>query len=225
MRGRIAPSAVAAPASGHRLGADAAFWHDCPHRALILRQAGRPRPGPGSPYGLGIEVVGFGGCFLSLALDLPPDALERMGPARIVQLDAVLDAERAITAYARLNLVQGPNTETVLRQLGAPVEGHGALVADRAPRSLSVVHRGEVVAEAVLCPADPGVWTVAVDLPPSMIEAGALSLLLVAGDEVLARLPLIAGTVAEDDLLAEVAQLRAELDLLKREFRRFAAGA
>jgi hypothetical protein len=42
---------------------------------------------------------------------------------------------------------------------------------------------------------------------------------------VLARLTLVAGAVAGDELLAEVAQLRAELDLLKREFRRLAAGA
>ena len=41
---------------------------------------------------------------------------------------------------------------------------------------------------------------------------------------VLARLTLVAGAVAGDELLAEVAQLRAELDLLKREFRRLAAG-
>ncbi|MFD2814100.1 hypothetical protein ACFSYD_05530 [Paracoccus aerius] len=40
----------------------------------------------------------------------------------------------------------------------------------------------------------------------------------------LASLTLVAGTVAGEELLAEVAQLRAELDLVKREFRRFASG-
>lgn len=101
---------------------------------------------------------------------------------------------------------------------------NGALQADRPPAALSVVHRGQVVAEAALRQADPGVWSVAIDLPATVIEGGAHSLLLVAGNEVLARLTLIAGTVADDDLLSEVALLRAELDLLKREFRRFAAG-
>ncbi len=37
-----------------------------------------------------------------------------------------MDAERPITIYARINLVQGPNTETMLRQLGHPAEGMGA---------------------------------------------------------------------------------------------------
>lgn len=126
LRGRIAPQAVAAPASGHRLGEDAALWHDCPHRALILRQSPRPCPGQDASYALGIEVMGFAGSFLSLAVDLPDAALAGLSADRILQLDTAMDAERAITIYARINLVQGPNTATMLRQLGHPVEGRGA---------------------------------------------------------------------------------------------------
>lgn len=99
----------------------------------------------------------------------------------------------------------------------------GALHSPTPPGPLSVTHHGSVVAQATLRQAGPGIWAVAADLPPSVIDNGAHSLLLVAGDTVLASLTLIAGTVAGDDLLAEVAQLRAELDLMKREFRRFAA--
>lgn len=126
LRGQIAPQAIAAPDSGQRLGDDAALWHDCPHRALILRQSVGPQTGQGASYRMGIEMLGFSGSFLSLALDLPNDALEGLGPDRILQLDAVMDAERPLTIYARINLVQGPNTETMLRQLGDPVAGHGA---------------------------------------------------------------------------------------------------
>lgn len=100
----------------------------------------------------------------------------------------------------------------------------GALLADSPPGPLTVVHRGQAVATATLRDAGPGAWSVTADLPAHVIEEGTHSLLLVAGDKVLARLTLVAGTAAGDDLLAEVAQLRAELDLLKREFRRFAAG-
>lgn len=124
--GQISPGAVAAPRSGHRLGEDAALWHDCPHDALILRQLARPRPGQAACYGLQIEMMGAFCGFLSLALDLPGDGLEGLGPDRVLHLDAVMDAERPITLYARINLVQGPNTETMLRQLGHPVEGPGA---------------------------------------------------------------------------------------------------
>ncbi|MFC3167095.1 DUF6478 family protein [Paracoccus fontiphilus] len=126
LRGRISPQAVAAPGNGHRLGEDAALWHDCPHRAMILRQTARPRPGQGSGYAMHLEMLGFSGSFLSLAIDLPDDVLARLGADRILQLDTRLDAERPITIYARINLVQGPNTETMLRQLGHPVEGQGA---------------------------------------------------------------------------------------------------
>ena len=107
---------------------------------------------------------------------------------------------------------------------------NGALQGAGTPPDLSVVHRGQIVAKAGLRDAGPGVWSVTADLPALVINNGVHGLLLVAGDpdsarsQVLGSLTLVAGTVAGDDLLAEVAQLRAELELLKREFRRFAAG-
>jgi len=96
----------------------------------------------------------------------------------------------------------------------------GTLQSDRRPASLSVTHRGAVVVQAALREAGPGVWAVSADLPPSVIDNGVHSLLLLAGDSVLASLTLVAGTVAGDDPLAEGAQLRAELELLTRAFRR-----
>ncbi|MFC3629186.1 DUF6478 family protein [Paracoccus angustae] len=126
LAGRISPQAIASPGNGQRLGEDAALWHDCPHRALILRQSIRPQPGRGASYGLRIEMLGTTCSFLSLTLDLPGGALDGLGSDRVLLLDTVMDAERPITIYARVNLVQGPNTETMLRQLGHPVEGQGA---------------------------------------------------------------------------------------------------
>ncbi|WP_347137669.1 hypothetical protein [Paracoccus sp. SSK6] len=107
---------------------------------------------------------------------------------------------------------------------------NGTLQASGQPPRLSVVHRGQVVAEAALLDAGSGIWSVTAALPASVIDNGVHSLLLVGGDpgspasQALGSLTLVAGTAAGGDLLAEVAQLRAELDLLKREFRRFAAG-
>lgn len=105
----------------------------------------------------------------------------------------------------------------------------GLLRAVMPPVPPQVIHRGQVVAETVMRQAGPDQWAISADLPPAVIDDGVHTLLLVGKAEgaemqVLASLTLIAGKVAEDDLLAEVAQLRAELDLLKREFRRFAAG-
>lgn len=57
-------------------------------------------------------------------------------------------------------------------------------------------------------------------LPPEILSQGVHVLELTDGaDGVLARLTLIAGQPAEDDLRGEIALLRAELDLLKRAFR------
>lgn len=106
----------------------------------------------------------------------------------------------------------------------------GRLVAPAPPERLSVIHLGKVVSRASLEDLGDGAWAVAAELPGLVIADGIHSLLLVAGDPgrtpaaVLGSLTLIGGSAAGDDLLAEVAQLRAELDLLKREFRRFAAG-
>lgn len=106
----------------------------------------------------------------------------------------------------------------------------GAVQAEAPPPDLWLVHRGKAVAQAAVGSAGPGLWSVAVDLPGTVIDRGAHGLLLVAGDPdrpgspVLARLTLVAGSVAGEELLAEVAQLRAELDLVKRELRRLGAG-
>lgn len=125
LRSRLHHPAIAAPESGHRLGEDAVLWHDCLHRALILRQSIRPQPGQVACHAMQIEVMGFSGSFLSLALDLPAEALGSLNPDRILQVDTVMDTERPITIYARINMVQGPNTASLLCRLGDPMAGQG----------------------------------------------------------------------------------------------------
>ncbi|MEO1639044.1 MAG: hypothetical protein AAFU41_07335 [Pseudomonadota bacterium] len=65
------------------------------------------------------------------------------------------------------------------------------------------------------------IWRVTVSLPPEMIGEGVQALLIrdVSG-ATLASVTITAGEVLEDDLRAEVALLRAELDLLKSAFRK-----
>lgn len=123
LRGEIDPASVIMPASGQRFGDELTLWHDCPRGAMILRQMqNRDRPAQ-PPFALRLEIMGFEGSYLSLSLDVPKPMLSDLGRHHVVQLDTVIQAERAATIYARLNLVQGPNTETMLRQLGEPIEG------------------------------------------------------------------------------------------------------
>ncbi|CAM3338751.1 hypothetical protein PANO111632_14910 [Paracoccus nototheniae] len=105
-----------------------------------------------------------------------------------------------------------------------------------APARVVLVQHGAVLAEARLTDEGDDSWLVEVDLPPEVLGEGIQTLLLKAdsgasGDEathpdghVLDRLTLMAGRMLDDDLTAEIAALRAELELVKRELRRFAAG-
>lgn len=147
LRARNASPALIAPPDGKWLSDEVALFHDCPERALILRQVRNRRATDLSEYGLGLEVMGFSGSFLSFSLTLPSDALVDLGDHHIVRLDATMQAERAIPVYARLNIQQGPNTEKLLRKMGDNIEGrHCQRVvefdlgyADLSPRSVDKV--------------------------------------------------------------------------------------
>jgi hypothetical protein len=77
--------------------------------------------------------------------------------------------------------------------------------------------------EVTPVPGKPGRFAVRVPIPAGILTEGVQTVLLRAGGEVLAHITLITGVPMEDDLRAEIALLRAELDLLKRAFRRHCA--
>lgn len=107
----------------------------------------------------------------------------------------------------------------------------GRLSGEQPPGRVVLVHHGEVVAEAQLRPEGENAWQVEVQLPGEVLSEGVQTLLLVAdegGEEpgaglTLARLALMAGRPLDEDLLAEMAALRSELELVKRELRRIGA--
>lgn len=68
-----------------------------------------------------------------------------------------------------------------------------------------------------------GQHAVRVPIAASVLSEGVQTVLIKVGDEVLARFTIVAGVPMEDDLRAEISLLRAELDLLKRAFRRHCA--
>ena len=103
-----------------------------------------------------------------------------------------------------------------------------------APARIVLVLHGEVMAEGRMTPDGPDASLVEVDLPRDVLSEGVQTLLLRAdagepGDEVhpdaelLARMPLLAGRPLDEDLTTEITALRAELELMKRELRRFAS--
>lgn len=81
---------------------------------------------------------------------------------------------------------------------------------------------GDGVVEGLEIAETRGGWIARATLPPQALNDGQTAVLLRrAGDgEVLARIGVRVGDAADADLAAEVAFLRAELDMLKRAFRR-----
>lgn len=65
-----------------------------------------------------------------------------------------------------------------------------------------------------------GAHAVRVPIAASVLNEGVQTVVLRAGGEMLASFTIVAGVPLEEDLRAEISLLRAELDLLKRAFRR-----
>ncbi|MCA0872610.1 hypothetical protein LCL97_17385 [Seohaeicola saemankumensis] len=70
--------------------------------------------------------------------------------------------------------------------------------------------------------SEAGIWDLAIEVPSHAIADGVQTFLIfdAANDIKLGDFTLIAGEALADDLRAEVELLRAELDMLKRAFRR-----
>lgn len=111
----------------------------------------------------------------------------------------------------------------------------GALTQESRPGRIILTHLGETAAEARITEEAPGYWRVATPIPAERISEGIQTFLLLEdggtgsepaspGADRLATLTLLAGSVLDEDIQAEIALLKSEIELLKREFRRMAAG-
>lgn len=110
-------------------------------------------------------------------------------------------------------------TLTRMRLAGGVWEG--LLSAREAPR-LRIRHRDELVGEPETVEAEGGRWLVRFKLPVERLSDGVQTFVIedAATGDALAHETVFAGEIVEEDIRAEVALLRAELDLLKRAFRR-----
>ena len=92
--------------------------------------------------------------------------------------------------------------------------GEATVEAWHQDRQLDGVQLGE---------APDGSRTVRVPIAASVLAEGVQTVLLQVDGQVLASFTVVAGLPLEEDLRAEIGLLRAELDLLKRAFRRHCA--
>jgi hypothetical protein len=95
----------------------ATVFHDCRRSELTVRQIRNTREEDLAPFGLRMDVFRFDGSFLSLVLDLPPDAIDGLRLRHLVRVDAIVEMEKPLEIFARLNIRHGPNVEQIVREL------------------------------------------------------------------------------------------------------------
>ncbi|QRZ12289.1 hypothetical protein JWJ88_06545 [Paracoccus methylovorus] len=109
----------------------------------------------------------------------------------------------------------------------------GVIHREAQPGRLVLVHMGSRLAEARATAEAEGRWLVAAAIPAERLSDGVQSFLLLEdqgaegeppqpGAAHLGSLTLIAGDILDGDLHAELALMRSELELLKKELRRLA---
>jgi Family of unknown function (DUF6478) len=120
-RGPMATPGLVATETRAPVSDDVEAFHDCPLGEIALRQVRSTVERDTAPFGLALDVFGFHGSFLSLALTMPPEAVQGLKTRHLLRLDATVEADRPVKALARLNIKHG--TQTAQIALDLPVQG------------------------------------------------------------------------------------------------------
>lgn len=99
------------------LGNEITLFHDCQHSELTLRQLRNNREADLAPYGLRMDVFSFDGSFLSLVLNLPDEAVQGLQRRHLIRMNTIIEMEKPLEIFVRLNIRHGPNTEQIVREL------------------------------------------------------------------------------------------------------------
>ncbi len=100
----------------------ATVFHDCRRSELTVRQIRNTRAADIAPFGLRMDVFRFDGSFLSLVIDLPPEAAQGLRLKHLIRLDVIVEMEKPLEIFARLNIKHGPNVEQIVRELPLAAE-------------------------------------------------------------------------------------------------------
>lgn len=116
-RGPLPSPGVSSAPNKEKLGNEVTLFHDCEQSELTLRQVRNLREEDLAPFGLRMDVFKFDGSFLSLVVDLPKEATEGLTRSHLIRVDAIIETEKPLEIFARLNIRHGPNTEQIVREL------------------------------------------------------------------------------------------------------------
>jgi hypothetical protein len=124
--GPIPQPGLAALPSHATLGEGATVFHDCRISEITARQIRNTRETDLAPYGLRLDVFAFDGSFLSLVLDLPEAGVQGLRTRHLFRIDAIVETEKPLEIFVRLNIKHGPNVEQMVQEL--PRGGTEAMV-------------------------------------------------------------------------------------------------
>ena len=116
-RGPLATPGISSVRNKSMLGKEVTLFHDCEYSELTLRQLRNLREEDLAPYGLRLDVFKFHGSFLSLVVDLAPEGVKGLNRGHLIRMDAIVEMEKPLEIFARLNVKFGPNTEQLVREL------------------------------------------------------------------------------------------------------------
>lgn len=116
-KGPIAPFGRAAVPPNTRFGDEMTIHHDCKVSELTIRQIRNTKEDDLAPFGFRMDVFNFDGTFLSLAVALPKDAINKLQRRHVLRLETHLEFEKPVEIFARLNIGHGPNVEQMVREL------------------------------------------------------------------------------------------------------------
>lgn len=116
-RGPLDRPGLASVRTKTMLGKEVTLFHDCLWSELTLRQVRNRREADLAPFGLRLDVFRFDGSFLSVVIDLPEAAVHGLKRTHLLRLDTIVETEKPLEIFARLNIKHGPNTEQIVREL------------------------------------------------------------------------------------------------------------
>ncbi|MEL6465844.1 MAG: DUF6478 family protein [Pseudomonadota bacterium] len=116
-RGSLPNPGLSSVQSKTTFGGEVTLFHDCNFSELTLRQLRNLREEDLAPYGVRLDVFKFDGTFLSLVVDLPSDATKNLTKTHLIGMTTIVEMEKPLEIFARLNVRHGPNTEQIVREL------------------------------------------------------------------------------------------------------------
>jgi hypothetical protein len=115
--GPLAAPGMSSVQTKSMLGREATLFHDCAQSEITLRQLRNTREADLAAFGLRLDVFRFDGSYLSLAVDLPDDASRNLRRKHLIRVETIVEMEKRLEIFARLNIKHGPNTEQIVREL------------------------------------------------------------------------------------------------------------